>query len=295
MTKSTVRLFTVAAFALLFSACSNNAVKVTAKFANTQDIKEGTAVYFENEIIGQVSDVSNKSNGALIELELDKSAAELVDSSAAIVVNRLKQGAPLELYNRETGDASPIQDGQELKGFDSMFQLGAWMVGDAIQVGSSSVSEYISSFQDYLKGEQFQKDKDQVKKQIGEATSAAKGALEQIETDLNKAVKDLNSQEGETAKTIEQLGEELSPLVEELAKSGLELTEQLEQFTEGLKSAENDEQQAGQTLMDSLIAMLEKLNDSMEKGMNESSDNENQNSAEGSNADSKSEPESHSL
>jgi len=39
---------------------------------------------------------------------------------------------------------------------DSIFQLGAWMVGDAIQIGTDSVSKCVGAFQECLSGDEFE-------------------------------------------------------------------------------------------------------------------------------------------
>jgi len=272
--KSIGRLLLLASLTLLMAARCSSGVQVSAHFENTQDIKEGTVVYFENEAVGEVVDVEATNGGSVVRLALSEEAPKSISSNAAVVVNRLKQGAPLEIYNRDIAGQETLKDGQELKGFDSMLQLGAWMVGDAIQLGSGSVSDLVQSFQDYLQGDKFQQDKAEVTAQIGAATTAAQEALKTIEQDVNTAVQELVDSEGDAAKSIEQLGEELSPLVGELAKSGTILAEQLEQFTKGLQEAQNEEQQAGQTLIDSLTAMLEKLNRSMQQGAENSDSGE---------------------
>ena len=51
-----------------------------------------------------------------------------------------------------------------------------------------------------------------------------------------------------------------------MSESGSLLMQQLEQFTKGLESTAQGEQQAGKNFMDSLLATLEKLNQSMEEG-----------------------------
>jgi len=327
-------------------ACSDSDINVTTTFENTQDVKEHTTVYFEDQVVGEVSDISKTGNGSLVEISIDKEAAENISSNAAIVVNRLKEGAPLEIYNSADAAGDSLAAGQEIKGLDSMFQLGAWMVGDAVQIGSGTVSQYVDAFQKYLKGNQFQADKAQMQEQVAEATTAAKEALEtagqdvveavdEVKGEMAKAVEDLGEElepmvkefavaEGEMAKTVEELGSELKPIIEELlgvnnemtkavenlgndlkpmvedlmdadgemakaveelgtelapmvkelSESGSLLMKQLQQFTKGLESTQESEQQAGKNFMDSLLATLEKLNQSMEEGAASAENNE---------------------
>jgi len=265
---------------LILGACSESGVNVTTRFDNTQDVKEGTVVYFEDQAVGQVNEVSNTENGSLVQLNLNEDATKKISSTAAVVVNRLKEGAPLEIYNPGNTGGAPMVANQELKGLDSMFQLGAWMVGDAIKVGSGSVSQYVDAFQKYLHGDKFQSDKAQMQKQINQATDAAKDAMKTVEQDVAEAVGEIAASEGEMAKAVEEFGNELSPVVKELSKSGTLLMEQLEKFTKGLENTQQGEQQAGKNFMDSLLATLEKLNQSLEEGAAESADTPTGNTTE---------------
>ena len=281
---------------VLLSACSDSGFNVTTSFENTQDIEEGTVVYFQDQVVGTVSDVTKTQIGSAVQMTIDPQAAEKISSNAAVVVNRLKEGAPLEIYNSEGANKEFLVAGQELKGLDSMFQLGAWMVGDAIKIGTGSVSQYVDAFQEYLQGDKFQTDKAQVQEKINEATQAASETIKAVEQDMSEAVEEMTKDmteaveemaeaEEEMAEVVEQLGDELAPMVEllndelspvvkELTKSGSLLMEQLEQFTKGLESTQQSEQQAGKHFMDSLLATLEKLNQSLEQGAAESQSTE---------------------
>jgi len=251
-------------------ACSGNGVNVTAEFANTQDIKEGTKVYFDGKKIGEVSDVVKRENGSTVELELDSKATKLIDAKSAIVVNRIKSGAPLELYGRSNPSSEKLQDGQQIEGLDSMFQLGAWMVGDAIQIGTDSVSKYVGAFQEYLSGQEFEDSKALVQEQISGLTKSAAEVLTDMEKDVTSAMKDFSINEEQMVKTIEDLGDELSPLVNEVARSGTELVKQLEKFVVNIEEKANlSEQQSGEKILESLVETFEKMNQSIEKGVEE--------------------------
>ena len=263
------RLLMLASIAFVLTACGGNELEVTAQFSNTQDIDEGTIVYFEEQPIGEVEDSETHGNGSSIVIELDQSAAELISSNSAVVVNRLKEEAILEIHNPNDITKEFIQDGQQIKGLDSMFQLGAWLVGDVIQLGSSSLNEYVGAFQDYLQSDKFQQDKSAMQEQVNTATVEAQQAIESIGEELNNVMGELAAKEDEAAQAIEQLGEELAPMVQELGKSGSLLMEQLEAFTQSLEQTELTEQQAGQTFLQSLTETLEMLNQSLEQGVEE--------------------------
>jgi len=251
-------------------ACSGNDINVTAEFSNTQDIKEGTKVYFDGKKIGEVSDVVKSENGSTIELELDTKAAKLVDANSAIVVNRIKSGSPLELYGRSKSNGEKLQDGQQIEGLDSMFQLGAWMVGDAIQIGTDSVSKYVGAFQEYLSGDEFEENKAIVQEQISGLTKSAAEVFTDMEKEVSSAMKDFSINEEQMAKTIEQLGDELSPLVNEVARNSTELVKQLEQFVVNIEEKANlSEQQSGEKILESLVETFEKMNQSIEEGVEE--------------------------
>jgi hypothetical protein len=258
-----VLLFSVAA---VLTACGSNDYVVNTSFDTTQDIKEGAAIYMNSEIVGEVLDVEMSGSGSVLELKIDKEFAKEIGAASAIVVNRLKEGAPLEIVNREARDQSMLVEGQSIKGLDSMLQLGAWMVGDAIQLGTGTASQMVESFQEYLSSEKFDNDKDAVREQIDSAKLAAERTLKNVEQELEKAAQDLSHAEIEAAKAMEQLGEELAPLIEKLASEGSTLSQQLEEFTLNLENVDPDDQLAGEQFLASLEAMLERLNQSVEEG-----------------------------
>ncbi|MBX2846865.1 MAG: hypothetical protein KTR16_00985 [Acidiferrobacterales bacterium] len=263
------RRLTLASLFILLAACGSSDLEVTAQFANTQDIDEGASVYFDEQPIGEVVDTKKVGNGMSVVIELQPEAAELVSSEAAIVVNRLTQSTQLQIYNPNDASAEFVQNGQQLEGLDSMFQLGAWMVGDAIQLGSDTLNDYVGAFTEYLQSDKFQQDKNTITEQVDIVSDEAQKTIESLGIEFSNAMQDLTSSEGEAAEALEQLGEELSPVVQEIAKSGSLLMAQLEAFTESLEQTEASEQQAGQTFLESLTTTLEKLNESLDAGVEE--------------------------
>ena len=273
--KNTNRIIFTLCIALLFTACGSSDFTVNSTFSNTNDIQEGTPVYFDNQAVGEVIDVGISDAGVTTRLKLDRQAATKIGSKAVIVVNRLKQEASLEIYNRTPAHGDLLQDGQSIKGFDSMFQFTAWMVGESIKLGSSTVSEYMESFQGYFQSDKFDQDKQAVREQFDTAKGVAQDAMRQVEEDLNQAADELVNSQRRAAEVVEDLGEELAPVVKELASNGAELIAQLEEFVEGLQQSDSDRQQAGQEFLDSLIRAMEKLNQAMEASAEKSSKSEN--------------------
>ena len=171
----------------------------------------------------------------------------------------MEEGTPVEIYNRTTTDPVALQEGQELQGLNSMFELGAWMVGDAIQIGSGTLSDLFESFTGYIQGEQFQSDKEQVQQQLSSAALAAKEAVSSVEVDINQALQELKASEGEMAAAISQMGDELSPVVRELTDSGSQLIAQLEQFAQNLETQAQENPDFGKELIQSLVDVFEQL------------------------------------
>jgi len=266
---SVIKSCVVFCLVAVLTACGDG-VTVSADFKNTQDIREGAAVYFEGEKIGEVSDVSVKDSGSTIELDLKPKVAKKLAAKSAIVVNRLKKGAPLELYNRIAESTEKLESGQKIEGLDSMFQLGAWMVGDVFQTGTDSLSEYVGAFQEYLDSSEFDKGKAQMQKQITEITQSAAGLVKEMEQEVTSAINEFSINEEQLAKTIEKLGDELSPMVGEVARSSTELAGELEQLISELENNANlSRLKSGKKLVKSLTSTLQKLNDSIEKGAEE--------------------------
>ena len=65
---SKIKLVLTVVILAALTACSGSNIDVSTRFSNTQGIKEGTAVYFEEAIVGEVSDVTHKQQA--IELVL---------------------------------------------------------------------------------------------------------------------------------------------------------------------------------------------------------------------------------
>jgi paraquat-inducible protein B len=248
------------------SACGSSGIEVTTEFRNAQGVKEGAKVYFDERRVGQVINVSEQSSGSIVTMMIEQQAAEIIDSGAAVVVNRIKPGAPLEIYASAAAKQFGLQDGQRLKGLNSMIELVAWSLGDAFQAGTGELTGYVDSFQEYLEGEKFEQDRAQVEASVKEMAEIATGTMKMVEQDLAEAMSEMSVSEQELAIAIQQLGDELSPVAEEMAKSGTALMFELEKFAQGLASATEEEQASGQRLIESIIATIEKLNEAAERG-----------------------------
>ena len=267
-------LKTLTTFALLavLSACGDSGLEIMTEFRDVQGLREGTKVYFEERNVGEVIDIDPRDSGSLITMIIDPQAAAMIDSQAAIVVNRIKPGAPLEIYSSAAAETFGLKQGQHLKGLNSMIELVAWSVGDAIQFGSGELSGYVDSFQEYLQGEKFQQDRARVEAGVKEMAAVASETIKSVEQDLATALSEVSVSEEELAKAIQELGDELSPIAEEMAKDGTDLMAELEKFSQGVESLTAQEQESGRKLIESIIATIEKLNNAAEQGAQRSVD-----------------------
>ena len=257
---------------LLLGACDRSSLNVSADFSSTQDIQAGTPVYFGKSKVGQVSDVQIDGVGSKISISLDKQAAQTIQSNAAVVVNRMKQGMPLEIYNRASFDVTeeqqdPIKEGQALHGLNSMLELGAWIIGDAIQLGVGTASKMVESFQTYLQGEEFEQGKQNLNAQMQTAREVAVVAIQDLQKSLSQAAADFKISEQLAANSITQLGEELAPVIEELAITGAQLVEQVEQLEQSLMQMQPEQKKAGEQLLASLLATIEQLEQSLRQSL----------------------------
>ena len=261
--KSLSNLILLLVLVIAVSACSNNGVSVTAKFDNTQDIGEGTSVYLGDKLIGSVSDISKTEHGSVVQMSLDSKLSKKVNSKAAVVVNRLRQGAPLEFHNPPGKIVSALENGQTVQGLDSMLQLVGWGVGSGFDAGL----EGISAFKDYLKSDEFERDKANAGIALDEGMKAAKDGLQEAGKTLEATINGVNLSEQELAAVVEELGDELAPVVKEFAQSGTELMLELERFAQNLEDTSAENQDSGEQFLESLTEALNTLNQSFEEGI----------------------------
>lgn len=262
---SQLKLFSIALLILFLSACSDKGLHVTAEFANTQDIAKGTKVYFGSKAIGEVDAISATDFGSKVELALDTELAQQVNTRAAVVVNRIRQGSPLELHNPPGPVRQPLQQGQELEALDSMTQLIGWGIGSSFKAGTESVA----AFKDYLKSEEFERDKADIGIAIDQGLRSAKDGVAEAEQTIADALKEIQLTEEEMADVVRELGQELAPLAQEMAKGSTELMLKLEELAISLEQAEG---QNADALFESFTEALEQLGESIDSGVEEGFD-----------------------
>lgn len=250
---------------LALAACSQDQVQLTAKFSNTQDVEEGTAVYLGSKAIGSVSDISKTQYGSVVSLALDPELAGEVSHRAAVVVNRLRQGAPLELHNPLGTVRKSVENGQQIEALDSMMQLIGWGVSGTVAAGADSISE----FKEYLQSDDFQREKAEVGMAIDQGLRSAKDSFTEAEQALAKVLSEVKLSEQQLAKVVKEVGEEMAPMVRELSESGAELMLELDRFSKNLETKSKSEQQSGEAFLRSLTEALDLLNRNVEQGLDQ--------------------------
>ena len=233
--------------ATMFLVACSSEMLVTTTLNSTKDIQSGDSVYLSGTPVAEVIDVDQQAGKTKLTLELTNQGESAIKRNAAIVVNRLKAEAPIEVYNKQ-GETELIQNGAELQGLNSMFQLGAWMVGDSLTTGKESLSEYVDAFQRYLNGDKFQQDKEAVQAAAKQLGQEVQGVAQVLADEAKRVTKDLGITEQKAAEAIEQLGTELAPVLNEFSKSGQAVVEELEKFSENMKAQNPEAKELGSTI-----------------------------------------------
>lgn len=256
-------LATIALVVGLFACSGETPFLVSAQFATPQGIEVGDALYFEGRQIGEVTQANATADGQSVTVRLNPQEVGYLSGASALVVNRMTSAAHLEIYNRGSAQEEVLQNGQVVQGLDSMLQLGAWMIGDAIQLGTRTLSEYVESFRDYLDSEAFEEDKAQVRTQLDSVREQANSAIEQIGTELKETSKQLVESEKAATSAVRELSQELVPMVSDLKANSRRLAQELKEFTESLEAHSEDERIAGEAFVESLLETLQQLNQAM--------------------------------
>lgn len=268
-TNRNTAVLAILAIISLLSGCGQSGVEVSSRFDGSQDISEGTAIFFKGELAGEVIDVdADKRGKSLVTMLIEPEQAELISKQAAVVVNDLKQGRPLEIHNSANPKGLGLEEGDELSGLNSMMALMAWTVGDTLDFGGRELTGYLKSFQEYLQSDDYESDKAEIKSQIESAADDMADALENAENDITATINGHKLSGKELADAMQQLGEDLSPVIEDAAANGAKIMQELERFAQSLEAQSEEHQESGQQFLDSLSSVLEKLNESMEKGLN---------------------------
>ncbi|GHA12472.1 hypothetical protein GCM10008090_22960 [Arenicella chitinivorans] len=250
----------------LVACTSPQPFQVSARFNQTRDIEVGRPVLFDGVSVGEVLTVTPEGAGSIVAMSVTPEAAEMISADAALVVNRIKPGAPLELHNPSGVMVEPLQAGQRVQAMDSMLELMAWSVGDAINAGGEQLAVMVDDFQRYIKSDEFQQNAQAVQQQLQDALGTTAAALKTIGDNVAQSIVNVAATEEQLAKAIDELGDELGPVVEELARSSADLATELDQFAEQLENASPEQKASGERLIQSITDLLAKLNQSLEQG-----------------------------
>ena len=240
--------------------------QVSARFNQTRDIEVGRPVLFDGVSVGEVLTVTHEGAGSIVAMSVTPEAAEIISADAALVVNRIKPGAPLELHNPSGVMVEPLQAGQRVQAMDSMLELMAWSVGDAINAGGEQLAVMLDDFQRYIKSDEFQQNAQAVQQQLQDALGTTAAALKTIGEDVAQSIVNVAATEEQLAQAIDELGDELGLVVEEMARSSADLAAELDQFSAQLENATPEQKASGERLIQSITDLLAKLNQSLEQG-----------------------------
>ena len=240
--------------------------QVSARFNQTRDIDVGRTGLFDGVAVGEVLTVTPEGAGSIVAMSVTPEAAEIISADAALVVNRIKPGAPLELHNPSGVMVEPLQAGQRVQAMDSMLELMAWSVGDAINAGGEQLAVMVDEFQRYIKSDEFQQNAQAVQQQLQDALGTTAAALKTIGEDVAQSIVNVAATEQQLAKAIDELGDELGPVVEEMARSSADLASELDEFAAQLENATPEQKASGERLIQSITDLLAKLNQSLEQG-----------------------------
>lgn len=264
-----MRFIVLTLFMLFLVACAvETNIKTTLNA--TQDVQKGDDVFYAQEVVGEITNIDQLNGKTILSIALSEKGASLIKQDAAVVVNRLKPTLPVEIYNKRDAVLA-VQDGQELQGLNSMFQLGAWMMGDSLKIGSSedSLLGYVNAFQRYLQGDKFQDDKKALQEGVEQLSKEAENMAEVLSKELEKASIDMAQAEVKAAQAIEELGQELAPVVGELARSGKMISDELNKFVKNIENKNAEGKELGTTVLKSLLLALEKVNQGIEQSQSE--------------------------
>lgn len=257
-----LKKFVLFAAVLLMFSCTDQGVIVKTEFASTQDVVPDTPVFLGAEKVGEVVDVTKTQYGSEITMEIAQEKAAKIHNKAAVVVNRLREGVPLEIHNPPSAITQSIENGQNIEGLDSMLQLVAWGLGSTLDAGMTELTR----FQKYLESDEFQRDKASVGVAVDRGLIIAKQNLQHAESELRSTIEKLDLSEAQLKDSIATLGHELSPLLEELAYSGGELMAELDSFASTLEEGSRSKQADGAQLLSQLAEAIDQLSKSMERG-----------------------------
>jgi exonuclease VII large subunit len=144
----------------------------------------------------------------------------------------------LEIYNRRDHPESLSGSG-ELVALNNSLEYLAWQAGETVGFAQASLTDMTSSLQDYFKGKEWARQKDEMERSLERLGVDAQQAMAQMEKDYDALVEELEAKSEISREQIQKHYEELSANVakqmEILLKNGEEaVAEPLRQFSEAL-------------------------------------------------------------
>ena len=221
----------------LVSACAKDP-GVSVVFETAVTVSPGDDVYFADEIVGEVDKLSMENGGTRVFFHISsETLQQLRQGSAAMMATKSDKPA-LEIYNRRDHPESLSGSG-ELVALNNSLEYLAWQAGETVGFAQASLTDMTSSLQDYFKGKEWARQKDEMERSLERLGVDAQQAMAQMETDYDALVEELETKSEKSREQIQKHYEELSANVakqmEILLKNGEEAAAKpLRQFSEAL-------------------------------------------------------------
>jgi hypothetical protein len=257
------RFSVLAIITLILFACGDGNI-VTTTLTPDATVTLEDSIYFQNNSIGKITNITRTDLGTHIQMSLDDNALSLLSSDAVAVENSFKPNTPIEIHNGITNPGS-LAKGSDIEGIANMVQFGAWSLGNAVGINGFSLDKYVRQFTDYVNGDDFNQQQTQINKAIQQSTELAKQTVTQLGNEVNKGVQQLQEMEGELVIASEQIGSELGTTAKELEKSGEEIFQEFEKLIDKLTEQSEVNLNSETAGMNILLALLQGLNGSLEE------------------------------
>lgn len=236
-------LVSVLILAGVLVACGRG-MSVSVTFEDAGVMAPGMPVFLSGVQVGEVDRSTLSGDLTEVELSLEPDlVAGLSTGSAALLSTHDGESAIL-LYNYRPGDEK-LQDGGELIGLHNAFEAAAWRTGEVLDTGKRSVDEMTRSMTEYFQSEEWQKQKEDMNRQ-----------MEQLKDDLGQTYEETNESYRKFLENLESDSEAARERAEELYSR---LAEQLREDIARLK------EQGDENLVEPLLQLLDQLSRAMEK------------------------------
>ena len=211
---------------------------VSVLFGTDVAVTEGSQVYYQQEIIGEVNRVSQENSDTRVHMSLDsEKLGELKKGSAALLVKRDGE-TNIELFNYRTGEQS-LSDGDELVALHNTMEYVAWQTGETVDFAQDTLTDMTASLRNFLQSEEWLKQKQEMQQELQRLGSDVQIAISEMQKEYEALIQEMETQSEKSRKQAEKRYQELATALKqqiaELLKSGEEvLADSLQQFLDSL-------------------------------------------------------------